>query len=100
MTGLLRHELGHNLGLIHEHIFALGYEASDCNGDTEAAFRELDDYDANSVMHYPSNSTTQFPYSDCKGDAMRNNEVSAGDGRGARALYGPPVSWYVAIGAI
>ncbi len=50
-TGILRHELGHILGLRHEHIRS-GFS---CNGGFEPTnnARNVTAYDSASVMHYP-----------------------------------------------
>jgi len=48
ITGILRHELGHALGLRHEHTRP---EAGTCYEDSN--WRALTSYDSGSVMHYP-----------------------------------------------
>lgn len=73
-VGVFRHELGHILGLRHEHIRA----NTGCGEDWN--WEGLTDYDASSVMHYPS----------CMGQDG-TLQLTAFDRRGVRNLYGPPV---------
>lgn len=86
--GTLRHELGHILGLRHEHI----REANNNVGGICAAeipnpgpFRVLTEYDVNSAMHYPW----------CDGVILSEQLVTTLDSQGAQRLYGPP-AWRVA----
>ena len=72
LVGILRHELGHTLGLRHEHI-----RVDNCK-DEELDYRELTSYDQKSVMHYPW----------CSGDADSKLELTAKDIAGIRSLYG------------
>lgn len=89
-TGVLRHELGHILGLRHEHPWAPGgggcgeqqtYAAQDLGG------RQLTAYDQNSVMHYPQ----------CAGNPSSTFEITFLDGVGVRSLYGVPAAWYTML---
>lgn len=72
LAGILRHELGHTIGLRHEHTRP---ESGDCYEDD--AWRALTAYDAESVMHYPQCNGTQ------DGDLV----LTASDRDGAAALY-------------
>lgn len=79
-VGVLRHELGHVLGFRHEHIRS-GAPA-ECPGDTEdVTLFPFGDYDPRSVMHY-------F----CGGVGNPRLTLSVSDKKGARQLYGPPLS--------
>lgn len=78
-TGILRHELGHILGLRHEHIRS-GFS---CNGGFEPTTdsRNVTAYDSASVMHYPW----------CQGGTNTGDlTLTALDIQGIRALYGAP----------
>ncbi|NMO21715.1 matrixin family metalloprotease [Pyxidicoccus fallax] len=72
LTGVLRHELGHVLGLRHEHTRST---ASGCYED--ANWRALTAYDRASVMHYPQ----------CNGTQTGDLVLTSLDRTGARALY-------------
>jgi Dual-action HEIGH metallo-peptidase len=74
-VGVLRHELGHILGLRHEHTRP---NTGVCFEDR--AWRALTAYDRNSVMHYPW----------CNGNLQSSLAITASDAAGARALYGAP----------
>jgi hypothetical protein len=85
--GVLRHELGHILGLRHEHVRGPSCESPVvCNGSACLGSDYLTDYDVNSVMHYPQ----------CQGVATTSWPISPLDGIGIRKLYGMPAAWYVA----
>lgn len=73
LTGILRHELGHTLGLRHEHTRP---EAGTCFEDS--SWRALTPYDSASVMHYPQCNGTN------KGDLVLTHV----DRDGELALYG------------
>ncbi|HRC57203.1 MAG: peptidase M10 [Myxococcales bacterium] len=76
-TGILRHELGHILGLRHEHIRS-GFG---CTGETFTEARAVTGYDSGSVMHYPW----------CQGSTNTGDlAITALDAQGARTLYGAP----------
>ncbi|MEZ4361556.1 MAG: M57 family metalloprotease [Kofleriaceae bacterium] len=71
--GVLRHELGHTLGLRHEHI---RYPGTFCaEGGT---WRAVTSYDSQSMMHYPS-----CPGATNTGDLA----VTRRDGQGIASLY-------------
>lgn len=72
LTGVLRHELGHTIGLRHEHTRP---EAGTCFEDNN--WIVLTAYDSDSVMHYPQCNGTQ------DGDLVLTNSDKAG----AAALY-------------
>lgn len=73
--GVFRHELGHILGLRHEHTRP---ESGTCFEDT--SWRALTPYDSNSVMHYPW----------CNGNLQSSLAITASDAAGVAALYGAP----------
>lgn len=70
--GVLRHELGHVLGLRHEHV-----RSGTCS---ESSWLPVTEYDKPSVMHY------QW----CNGVTTSNMQLTAADRRGVEALYGRP----------
>jgi hypothetical protein len=73
--GVFRHELGHTLGLRHEHIRAPG---TFCTEDS--SWRAVTAYDSGSVMHYPW----------CTGATNTGDLVITPlDQAGIRSLYGP-----------
>jgi hypothetical protein len=72
LTGVLRHELGHALGLRHEHTRP---EAGTCFEDNR--WRALTTYDAASVMHYPQ----------CNGTNTGDLVLTADDAAGVAQLY-------------
>lgn len=72
LTGILRHELGHVLGLRHEHTRP---ESGTCFEDNN--WRALTSYDSDSVMHYPQ----------CNGTGDWSLTLTASDKTGIKALY-------------
>ncbi|MBG6129401.1 putative Zn-dependent protease [Aquimarina sp. EL_43] len=74
--GVLRHELGHTIGLRHEHIRS-GAPA-DCPSESLENTVNLSDYDPQSVMHY-------F----CGGVGSRELLITEKDSIGIQFLYGP-----------
>ncbi len=84
---VMRHELGHILGLRHEHAFAptpvppCG-ESRVLSGG-EIGGRPLTSYDVDSVMHYPQ----------C-GNDIWTFDITDLDAEGVRQIYGMPAAWY------
>jgi hypothetical protein len=72
LTGVMRHELGHTIGLRHEHTRP---EAGTCFENN--SWRALTAYDSSSVMHYPQCNGTQ------NGDLV----LTTLDKTGASSLY-------------
>ncbi len=72
LTGVLRHELGHVLGLRHEHT---RFEDNPCFEDDH--WRALTTYDSKSVMHYPQ----------CAGANTGDLVLTERDRRGVASLY-------------
>jgi hypothetical protein len=70
--GVFRHELGHILGLRHEHTRR---ESGVCFENNQ--FRALTTYDQSSVMHYPW----------CNGRVTSDLSITSKDAQGAAALY-------------
>jgi serralysin len=72
LAGIMRHELGHTLGLRHEHTRP---ESGTCFEDNN--WRALTSYDAASVMHYPQ----------CNGSNNGDLNLTASDKSGIAQLY-------------
>jgi serralysin len=72
LAGVMRHELGHTLGLRHEHTRP---ESGTCFEDNN--WRALTAYDSDSVMHYPQ----------CNGSNNGDLVITASDRAGIDALY-------------
>ncbi len=72
LAGVMRHELGHTIGLRHEHTRP---ESGTCFEDNN--WRALTSYDAASVMHYPQ----------CNGSNNGDLNLTAADKAGVAALY-------------
>jgi len=81
MAGVMRHELGHILGLHHEHM-----RADAATTACEAyEMRYLTSYDSVSIMGYPAS------WGGCS--IGGGNTITASDELGARQLYGAPARW-------
>lgn len=78
-VGVLRHELGHVIGLRHEHI-RRGAPSS-CPDEAIENTEELTRYDSKSVMHYLCGDV---------GDPMLR--ISPLDKEGVQKIYGPPLT--------
>jgi hypothetical protein len=74
-VGVLRHELGHILGMRHEQNRPPG---NSCFEDSN--WNPVTDYDIRSVMHYPW----------CAGNAASDLSLTSFDKQGVRKLYGAP----------
>ncbi len=74
LVGILRHELGHTLGVRHEHTRP---ESGTCFED--AGWRPITTYDRFSVMHYPH----------CNGGGNREFQLTEKDQNGLACVYGP-----------
>lgn len=87
-TGISRllaiHEIGHTIGLRHEHIHSGA--TPQCPEDT--SFRELTAFDTNSCMKYSNCATLP--------GVINGTEISAFDAIGIREVYGAPASWHSA----
>lgn len=98
-VGILRHELGHILGLRHEHMWRPeGTGSNFCNEritieETNTTAVQIGDvaYDQRSVMHYPGDDSNVF--FDCNGYRLSNYSLTEADGFSAQRLYGIPVAW-------
>jgi len=88
-VGVLRHELGHILGLRHEHLRASPPCEDEmlCVNNACLGADYLTEYDVSSVMHYPN----------CNGDPQSAFAITFLDGIGMRKLYGMPVAWNVPL---
>ncbi|MCB1214372.1 MAG: hypothetical protein KDK66_02730 [Deltaproteobacteria bacterium] len=76
--GVFRHEIGHILGLRHEHIRNPLNESDNCTDNGDTNWRELTPYDVDSVMHYPW----------CNGTLTSDLAITENDILGVQALYG------------
>ncbi len=74
LLGILSHELGHTLGMRHEHIWL----SNPCTAEGATNARLVTAYDANSVMHYPQ----------CRPSGTGGYRQSELDYAGAQTLYG------------
>jgi serralysin len=73
LRGILRHELGHALGFVHEHVRP---ESNSFCIET-GSFRPLTNYDRASVMHYPQ----------CNGTGVFSFNLTDRDREGVRRVY-------------
>jgi hypothetical protein len=94
-TGALRHEIGHILGLQHEHPWRPTIDPSCAEPATNVA-RDLTGlqlgttaYDQQSVMHYPFNS----PYNNCGGNPNSAFDITVTDSQDVQRLYGMAPAW-------
>ncbi len=91
-VGVFRHELGHILGLRHEHTRPESGAPATCIENS--SWRALTPYDQSSVMHYPW----------CRGVLTSDLSLTSSDIQGVRQLYGEPVAsgwaWVQANGAL
>src|SRR5262249_50666403 len=72
LAGIFRHELGHTIGMRHEHTRP---EAGTCFEDNN--WRALTVYDSSSVMHYPQ----------CNGTNNGDLNLTTLDKQGVASLY-------------
>ena len=91
-TGVLRHELGHILGFRHEHPWSPNGACAGLESQTSGmtTFRRLTPYDSVSVMHYTDKNQVGC-------GPLREYNITALDGQGARSIYGMPAAWYVSF---
>lgn len=82
LLAVLTHELGHSLGMVHEHDTTPGcnYATSDPNG-----YRQLTCYDGRSAMHYPFKPGWLDP-------GRKLNFIAQWDVEGAQSVYGAPTN--------
>lgn len=90
-VGNLRHELGHILGLQHEHPWAPEKECSEVYEDPDHDYTGVQlgsvSYDRYSVMHYPW----------CDGDRDTDWSLTDADVHSIQVLYGMHPAWVTAI---
>lgn len=92
-VGVLRHELGHILGLRHEHPWGsftcqgevIDYPAEDITGVQLGHVA----YDSLSVMHYPD--------AICGGNPQGTYAITNADSNSVQVLYGMQPAWFVAF---
>jgi len=84
--GVMRHELGHILGLRHEHPFGPSPICGENTVHGDIGGRVLTDYDLLSVMHYPQCGSNVWDFA-----------ISEKDAVGVREIYGMPAAWYPAL---
>jgi hypothetical protein len=88
-TNVFIHEMGHFLGLVHEHNRAsMPFNPFvNCPLDGTSNWRAVTPYDQNSTMHYPW----------CNGVTETTLAPTSRDGVTIRRLYGLPAGWYEPI---
>jgi hypothetical protein len=105
-TGALRHELGHILGLRHEHPWRGGNVAgSTCpelptQSDTTGVQLGTTSYEQASVMHYPFNDPNPPTMEDCGGDPNSDFHITNVDAQDTQRIYGMPPAWLVGASII
>jgi serralysin len=99
-TGVVRHELGHILGLRHEHPWRTVIDPScseaPTSGDTTGVQLSTVAYDQMSVMHYPFNGTPAGT-NNCGGNQQSSFSLSDTDGHSIQKLYGMNPAWTMTI---
>ena len=86
-VGVVRHELGHIIGLRHEHPWAANPGGCSESQTWVVNGRPLTENDVDSVMYYPW----------CNGNLNSALTISELDGVGIRQVYGMPAAWYTSL---
>lgn len=99
-TGALRHELGHVLGLRHEHPWRAG-NLGTCPetpvvGNTGGIQLGNEAYDWNSVMHYPFDGTVAGTIN-CNGNKQSDFSITTFDQHSIQVLYGMHPAWIASL---
>jgi serralysin len=99
-TGALRHELGHMLGLRHEHPWRSPISGS-CPeaptvGNTGGVQLGNEAYDQNSVMHYPFDGTVAGSIN-CGGNKQSDFSITTFDQHSIQVLYGMHPAWIASL---
>lgn len=98
-TGFLRHELGHILGLRHEHpwraLWDISCDEKPVESTLDLAGVQLTDvaYDRYSVMHYPFFYTVGGIMNACGGDPQSSYSLTKVDVASIHRLYGMHPGW-------